>query len=455
VYVAALRLVNFRSYCDASVRFGAGLNVVVGANATGKTNLLEGAWFALRGGSPRTRREEKLISWGERYSRAELELDGGPRGPQRLEVGYAPGQGKRALWNGVEIGALDELRSRSQVFIFVPESLLLVKGSPARRRAHLDAFAAALDHQYAAALRELQAALRQRNAQLQAVRQGAAVAALEPWDAQFAQAAAVFGRRRRDLVAELAARFTAVAAALAPAAGCYALRLVAQLADVGYDEAALRDELRARRAGEIQRGLSLYGPHRDDLRFLEVPCSGDGAAAEDPVAVGPRAGAGVGLAPSPGQTCGAVELPRGGRDLRLFGSQGEQRAAVLALLLAEQELASSRTGERGTLFLDDVMSELDDARRRLLVHRLASAGQAIITTTNRHYFTDDELAEATVIELPLEGSLPRTAAGAADADSSGTTEAAFGATGDAAARGAVTGPAADGSAGPRGAEAAP
>ncbi len=103
--------------------------------------------------------------------------------------------------------------------------------------------------------------------------------------------------------------------------------------------------------------------------------------------------------------CGPVELPRGGRDLRLFGSQGEQRAAVLALLLAEQRLAAARTGQQGPLFLDDVMSELDDPRRRLLVRILATAGQAIITTTDRHYFTDQELAGATVVELPLDGSL--------------------------------------------------
>ncbi len=106
-----------------------------------------------------------------------------------------------------------------------------------------------------------------------------------------------------------------------------------------------------------------------------------------------------------GPVCGPAEFPRGGRDLRLFGSQGEQRAAVLALLLAEQRLAAARTGQQGPLFLDDVMSELDDSRRRLLVRMLATAGQAIITTTNRHYFTDDELADATVVQLPLAGSL--------------------------------------------------
>ena len=407
MFVSNLRLVNFRSYCDATVSFGAGLNVVVGQNAAGKTNLLEGAWFALRGSSPRTRREEKLITWGERFTRVELELDGPAAGPQAVEVAYAPGQGKRARWNGVEVASQDELRGRTQVFIFVPESLLLVKGSPARRRAHLDAFAAALDPQYAAAARDLQAALRQRNAQLLAVRSGASASTLDPWDVQFARAAAALGHRRRDLVAELTGRFAAAAAGLAPEGNSFSLRLVSQLAAVGYDEDALLEELRSRRPGETGRGLSLFGPHRDDLKFLEVDVGEAAAGLEGDEAT--RAG-GPTVPAAAGPACGPVDLPRGGRDLRLFGSQGEQRAAVLALLLAEQQLATERTGEQGTLFLDDVMSELDHARRRLLVRHLTFAGQAIITTTDRHYFMEEELDQATVIELPLSGSL---AAGAA------------------------------------------
>jgi DNA replication and repair protein RecF len=391
VFVSTLRLVNFRSYCDATISFGRGLNVVVGRNASGKTNLLEGAWFALRGASPRTRREEKLITWGEHFARVELALDGAAAGPQAVDVGYAPGQGKHVRWNGADVASLDELRGRSQVFIFVPESLLLVKGSPARRRAHIDAFAAALDPSYAAAARDLQGVLRQRNAQLLAVKHGASPAALDPWDAQFAHVASELGRRRRDLVAELAERFSVTATALAPEGERFTIRLTSQLATMEYDEAAVLDELRARRPGETRRGVSLFGPQRDDLHFLELA---DGA----PVDPGPDVAAN-------GPSCGPVALPTGGRDLRLFGSQGEQRAAILALLLAEQRLAAERTGQHGTLFLDDVMSELDDGRRRLLVRILASAGQSIITTTDRHYFTEQELAEATVIELPLGGSL--------------------------------------------------
>ncbi len=427
MFVSALRLVNFRSYCDAAVAFGAGLNVVVGENATGKTNLLEGAWFALRGSSPRTRREEKLITWGEGFTRVELALSGRASGPQAVEIGYAPGQGKRLRWNGAEITSLDELRGRSQVFIFVPESLLLVKGSPARRRAHLDTFAAALDPVYGAAAREFQTALRQRNAQLLAVKQGAARVTLDPWDAQFARSAGDLGRRRRDLVGRLEGHFAAAATALAPDGSRFTLRLASQLAAVAYDDDALREELYARRPGETRRGLSLFGPHRDDLSFVEVAATETMPAATPPPATvthgadveGVEAPPGVraaGVHPEgvpPGPSCGPLELPRGGRDLRLYGSQGEQRAAVLALLLAEQQLAAADTGEKGTLFLDDVMSELDDARRRLLVRILASAGQAIITTTNRHYFAEEELAQATVIELPLSGSLAAGAAASA------------------------------------------
>jgi DNA replication and repair protein RecF len=414
VVVSGLRLVNFRSYCDATVHFGPGLNVVVGENATGKTNLLEAAWFALRGSSPRTRRDDKLITWGERFARVELQLDTAEAGAQQVDVGFAPSQGKRVRWGGLEVASLDDLRGRSQVFIFVPESLLLVKGSPARRRAHLDAFASALDPQYAAAVRDLQGVLRQRNAQLGAVKNGADPAALDPWDAQFARVAAELGRRRRDLVHELATGYAETAAALAPADERFALKLVAQLDGVGYDEAALLEELRARRPGEVGRGLSLYGPHRDDLRFLEVgpatrtgssPRTRERGAKADDAAPETPAATRVIPTVTGGPTCGPVELPRGGRDLRLFGSQGEQRAAVLALLLAEQRLAAERTGQQGPLFLDDVMSELDDARRRLLVRMLGVAGQVIITTTNRHYFTDEELSRATVVELPLDGSL--------------------------------------------------
>jgi DNA replication and repair protein RecF len=412
VFVSRLRLVNFRSHDDVTVDFAPGLNVIVGRNASGKTNLLEGAWFALRASSPRTTRDDKAVRWGAGYARAEATIAGGDDGPPRtLAVAYAPGQAKQARVDGAEVASLDDLRRYGWVFIFVPESLLLVKGSPARRRAHLDAFGGALDPAYEAGLRDLNLVLRQRNAQLYRVREGAPADTLDAWDRQLARVALPFAARRGALVARLAASFRAFAAALAPDADVFSLTLVSQLDDLppagtartagraggvgepaeGAREAAFLAALRARRAGEVGRATSAYGPHRDDLRFAEetsdTPDDAAGATGSGP---GGAAGAGARLL---------------GRDLRLFGSQGEQRAAVLALLLAERAVAADVTGDLGALLLDDVMSELDDARRRLLVGALTAGGQAIITTTNRLYFTPDELARARVIALGGEEAL--------------------------------------------------
>ena len=400
MFVARLRLVNFRSYHDATVEFAPGLNVIVGRNASGKTNLLEGAFFALRAVSPRTTKEEKAVRWGAAFARAEATIGvRGGEGSRTVTVAYAPGKGKQARIDGVEVASLDDLRRQGSVFIFVPESLLLVKGSPARRRAHLDAFAAALDPAYDAGLRDLNVVLKQRNAHLWRVREGAPANALDAWDRQLARVALSFGARRRTLVVRLAARYREFAGALAPDGGEFSLSLVSQLAGLGDAPAATLDAspaavtelagagpergsaaeeafigaLRARRSGEIGRAVSGFGPHRDDLCFAEET-------------VPPPAGA-------------AASAPR---DLRLFGSQGEQRAAVLALLLAERAVAADVTGDVGALLLDDVMSELDDPRRRLLVGALTAGGQAIVTTTNRLYFTDDELARARVIDIGTE-----------------------------------------------------
>jgi DNA replication and repair protein RecF len=359
VDVAGIRLVGFRSYADGRFTFAPGLNVVAGPNASGKTNLVEAAFWALRAASPRTSRDDKLVRWGGDFARVEVTLGDGTR----VAAAYAPAGGRRTTVNGVEVGSLQALRSLGPVFIFVPESLLLVKGGPARRRHHVDAFGGGLDAAYAAAAANVQTAVRQRNALLLRVRAGADERALDAWDAQLAAAGLELSRRRRDLVTALAGPFARYAAGLTPAGGDYCLALRTSLDEVGDGEAAYREALLQRRRREIQSGLSALGPHRDDVEIFE-------------------------------RLAGESR-----RDLRLYGSQGEQRAAVLALLLAEREVAAERTGEQGPLFLDDVMSELDDDRRRLLVGTLAGTGQAVVTTTTTMYFTAGELADAHIIRL--------------------------------------------------------
>lgn len=359
MHVAEIRLSGFRSYRSARFSLGAGLNVVVGGNATGKTNLVEAAYWALRGASPRTSRDEKLVRWNAEAARVEVILDDG----RTVTMAYAARLGRRAAMDGVTVTSMERLRRSGPVFLFVPESLLLVKGGPARRRAHLDAFCADVDPAYHAALTDLQLAVRQRNAQLAQVRAGAPERALDPWDAQLVETGLALERRRRAVVTALAERFPGFAAGLSPLGGTYSLNLRSPLNEIGADPDRYREMLWARRPREIESAVSALGPHRDDLELFEA---------------------------------GTAE---GRRDLRPFGSQGEQRAAVLALLLAERDLAESMTGVRGPLFLDDVMSELDDARRRLLVSILTDGGQTVVTTTTTMYFAPHELEQARIIEL--------------------------------------------------------
>ncbi len=368
MYIAEIRLSGFRSYASAHFALSPGLNVVVGANATGKTNLVEAAYWSLRATSPRTSRDDKLMRWGADAARVEVMLGDG----RTAALAYSPRLGRRATVDGVAVNSLERLRRLGPVFLFVPESLLLVKGGPARRRAHLDAFGADVDPAYQASVAALQTAVRQRNAQLARVRAGGPERALDPWDAQLVSSGLELERRRRALVEALAERFAGFAAALSPAGGAFGLSLRSALADIGDDPDGYHEALWARRPREIESAVSALGPHRDDLEIFE-------------------------------------SLPTGERrDLRLFGSQGEQRAAVLALLLAEREVAEQWTGQRGPLFLDDVMSELDDARRRLLVRLLAASGQAVVTTTTSMYFRPEELAGARIIDL--QDGLPAPAA---------------------------------------------
>jgi len=371
MFVAAIRMVGFRSYEDTSIELSPGLNIVVGANASGKTNLVEAAYWALRGSSPRTRRDDKLVRWGAPHVRVELRLGDGTD----VASAYSTRTGRRVTVAGVEAGAADRLNALGPAFLFVPESLLLVKGGPARRRAHVDGLGASLEAAYGAAVGVFREAVRQRNALLCRARAGGSAAALDAWDAQYVDAGLELAQRRRELVDRLAPPFGRFAAQLAPGRPTFGVSLRDTLEDVGDDRGLFLEELRRRRPRELESGVSAFGPHRDDLEIFEEQEEG------------------------------------GRRDLRMFGSQGEQRSAVLALLLAEREVAAERLGEPAPLFLDDVMSELDEVRRRLLVATLADSGQTVITTTTEFYFEPDELGAARVIRL----SAPAGAGGATTA----------------------------------------
>jgi DNA replication and repair protein RecF len=240
--------------------------------------------------------------------------------------------GKRIAVNGGPVGSLDELRGRVATLVFTPERLAVVKGAPAIRRAYFDRVLTRLLPARAALPAEYSAVLGQRNAAVRRVAAGVSARdALDPWTAQLAELAGALSEARAEVVSLLVGPFAARARELGLAHG----RLVHEAAPISAEE------LEARLERDLERGFTGAGPHLEDIAVLS-----------------------------------------GARDLRTFGSQGEQRIAVLALLLAEAELLTERASAPPLLLLDDVLSELDPERRATLAARIGSSGQALVTATS-------------------------------------------------------------------------
>ena len=302
--------------------------LVVGRNGVGKTNLLESLHVATQGFSPRTRQDTQLIRFGEDAARVVVE---GRRGesPVEISVTLRHGQAKDARLNGAKLPSAESLRREVSTLVFTPDRLAVVKGGPAARRAYFDRVLARLFPARAGVPQDYLATLAQRNAALRRVQLGlSGREALGPWTERIAELGAALVEQRRVALAQLAPGFTERADEL----GLPDARLE-------YDaEPPTVELLEARLARDLERGTTGVGPHLDDV----LVASGD-------------------------------------RDLRQYGSQGEQRLAVLSLLLAEAELLPTPP----LLLLDDVLSELDLGRREVLARRLEGMGQTMITATHR------------------------------------------------------------------------
>jgi DNA replication and repair protein RecF len=259
-------------------------------------------------------------------------------GEHRIEVGFEPGESKHLRVDGSTVESLSTVAVRPLVSVFLPERLELVKGAPASRRAHLDQVVAALWPSRAETRTAYSRALAQRNALVARVRAGAAgPAGLDAWDAELARHGIRLMQDRSEAVDGLRPLFTELAASLG-LPGDAELRYRPRSA--AGDADGLAAELAERRQADLERGFTAHGPHRDELQLLLA-----------------------------------------GASLRAYGSQGQQRAALLALLFAERSLLAARRARPPLMLLDDVMSELDAERRELLAGLLRSGGQAVITTT--------------------------------------------------------------------------
>jgi len=332
--------------------------VVTGANGAGKTNLLEGLYFACTGRSCRTSNEREVIRFGAGTTRTELSCQG-EDGLHELTVGFSAGQPKVMRADGASVERLLDLGTRPLVSVFLPDRLELIKGAPAVRRAHLDQFVAALWPARTTTRRLYGQALAQRNALIARIRAGRAGRdSLESWDAQLAHHGLALMNDRRtaaELIDEPFERLGQELGLHSRPSVSYRPRSKATEPDELSAELAERVEL------DLERGFTGHGPHRDDL-----------ATTHD------------------------------GHDLRAYGSQGQQRLALLALLLAEREAIAAHRPAAPMMLLDDVMSELDRDRRQALVDLLRSSpGQSVITTTDLEHVPG--ATDADVTHLAVAG----------------------------------------------------
>lgn len=327
-----------RSLSGVEIHPDRGITAITGHNGSGKTNLLEALYFGLTGRSFRTSDRRDLIPHGGSLARAEVEVEDGNGIRHTFLASVTWSEGRRHLLDGDPVDQRTAARHRPYVAVFAPDRLQLIKGPPSERRAHLDAFVAAVWPSRADLRTRFGRVLAQRNALISRIGAGQAAALdLDTWDRSFAEVAAELVSARRAATELLSDPFRQAASDLGLSEG--ATLEYAPRADGGADQ--IVEHLAERRAADLKLGRSGWGPHLDELK---------------------------------------VEFD--GRSLRRFGSQGQQRSGLLALLFAEREILGRSSAASPLLLLDDVMSELDPDRRELLGERMSGGGQCLITAAD-------------------------------------------------------------------------
>jgi len=350
MYVRHLSLQDFRSWAELDLELAPGRTVFVGPNGFGKTNLVEALWFCATLGSHRVSTDAPLIRAGaERAIISTIVVNEGRELAVDLEI--AAGRANKGRLNRSPVRSTREVLGAVRAVLFAPEDLALVRGDPAERRRYLDELATVRRPRIAAVRADYDKVLKQRTALLKSAGGGryrgdaGVLETLDVWDGHLAANGAQLMAARLDLVNQLAPEvekaYQLLAPASRPAAIAYRSSIDAADLDGAGDtdllEAALLDALARRRGAELERGMCLVGPHRDDL-----------------------------------------ELRLGEQPAKGFASHGESWSVALALRLASYELLRAE-GSEPVLILDDVFAELDNARRRALAGVAATAEQVLVT----------------------------------------------------------------------------
>ena len=332
--VESVQLKNFRNYEKLELAFDPGINILFGDNAQGKTNILEAIGLCATSRSHRGSKDREMIRFGEDEAHIRLQVSKADM-PWRIDIHLKKNGAKGVAVNGIPIRKARELMGILNIVLFSPEDLSIIKEGPSERRRFVDMMLCQLDALYLSDLSSYSRALAQRNKLLKDVSFAPALLdTLDVWDEQLVRFGGSIIEKRRLFFNGLRPALSDIHNRLSH--GEEALELDYE-ENVGCEDFA--SELKKSRDRDIRMKMSFVGPHRDDF-------------------------------------C----VKANGRDLRKFGSQGQQRTAALSLKLSEIGLVVDKTGEKPVLLLDDVLSELDRGRQNSLLENIRDI-QTIVTCT--------------------------------------------------------------------------
>ncbi len=363
MHIEQLSLNNYRNYKELNISFENKVNVILGENAQGKTNVMESIYVLAMAKSHRTSNDKELIRWDADYAKIEgrIQKQYGPL-PMQLIISK---KGKKAKCNHIEQQKLSQYVGNMNVVMFAPEDLHLVKGSPQVRRRFIDMEIGQVSPIYLHDMSQYQKILHQRNHYLKMLqmKKQTDLAVLEILTEQFIQMAVKIVKRRFEFLRLLENWAQPIHKGISR--GLETLRIdykpsadVLESQELSKMVVSFEEKFSKVKSREIERGTTMFGPHRDDLQFFVND-----------------------------------------RDVQTFGSQGQQRTTALSVKLAEIELIYSEMKEYPILLLDDVLSELDDYRQSHLLNTIQGKVQTFVTTTSVDGIDHQTLKDASTFEV--------------------------------------------------------
>jgi DNA replication and repair protein RecF len=359
LYVKKLKLENFRNYGELELEFDKNLNLIIGDNGQGKTNLIEALFVGGFGRSFRTSREREMIQFNSKSAYVGIQFQQqGLEG--HLELRFLEDKKKVFRYNGSPLNRLSEWVGHLNVVAFTPEDLKLVKESPSERRRFLDRELSQMSTQYLMSYVHYNRALDQRNALLRTESRQAE--RYEIWEEKLAEHGAKILLKRFNFVKRLNEISQKIHSDMTNGEEKFGIEYLSSLINENFSDydkivKAILKKHEENRIKDIERGYTFYGPHRDDLK-----------------------------------------MTIDGFDARIYGSQGQQRTAALSLKLSEIEIVLEETGEYPILILDDVMSELDKHRQNLLI-RTFDRVQTFITATELGAIQSEHLTRGKILTV--------------------------------------------------------